>query len=207
MNNWTVYKHTFPDGKVYIGITSSSPDVRWDGGLGYSKQRAFFRLIVKVGWDNIKHEILANGLNGKQAREMERELIAKERDNTCNTQHRKGMDLGWIREPICRDTPRDRVIKFRKFNDDWMDKVRHFDTIPLDWEIEDEHIDFRYYMCSDEGGMLNVIRVPIAHDITYDELYTYLRWKLDFDKCKIVKSERLNISRGTWYNRVSNTQA
>lgn len=27
-NNWSVYKHTSPSGKVYIGITSKKPQVR-----------------------------------------------------------------------------------------------------------------------------------------------------------------------------------
>lgn len=200
---WSVYRHTFPTGETYIGITGGDVESRWNNGFGYETQRTFFKQIVKVGWDNIKHEILASGLDEKQAREMERELIAKERDNTYNTQHRKGMDLAWIHKPICRDTPQDRVRKFRKLNDDWMDKVRHFDTIPLDWEIGDDHIDFRYYVWSDEGAMSDVIRVPISRDITYSELYTYLRWKLDFDKCKIIKSEQFDTSSCTWYNRVA----
>lgn len=51
MDNWTVYKHTLPDGKVYIGITSLSPKERWDDGFGYLKQHSFFKYIVKFGWD------------------------------------------------------------------------------------------------------------------------------------------------------------
>ena len=29
MKKWIVYKHTSPSGKVYIGITSNSPEKRW----------------------------------------------------------------------------------------------------------------------------------------------------------------------------------
>ena len=32
---WTVYKHTSPSNKVYIGITSREPKLRWDNGNGY----------------------------------------------------------------------------------------------------------------------------------------------------------------------------
>ena len=30
-NNFTVYKHTSPNGKVYIGITMQNPIRRWNG--------------------------------------------------------------------------------------------------------------------------------------------------------------------------------
>lgn len=32
---WVVYKHTFPNGKVYIGITGQEPYKRWKYGNGY----------------------------------------------------------------------------------------------------------------------------------------------------------------------------
>lgn len=32
-----VYKHLFPNGKCYIGITSMSPNKRWNNGHGYSR--------------------------------------------------------------------------------------------------------------------------------------------------------------------------
>lgn len=28
-NTWSVYRHTFPDGKVYIGKTQERPEERW----------------------------------------------------------------------------------------------------------------------------------------------------------------------------------
>lgn len=34
-NNYTVYKHTSPVDKVYIGITVMNPVRRWANGLGY----------------------------------------------------------------------------------------------------------------------------------------------------------------------------
>lgn len=34
---YCVYKHTTPNGKVYIGITSKNPLKRWNNGIGYSK--------------------------------------------------------------------------------------------------------------------------------------------------------------------------
>ena len=32
-NNYYVYKHTFPNNKVYIGITQQEPQKRWKNGL------------------------------------------------------------------------------------------------------------------------------------------------------------------------------
>lgn len=32
---YTVYKHTTPSGKVYIGITKQKPWQRWNNGNGY----------------------------------------------------------------------------------------------------------------------------------------------------------------------------
>lgn len=73
---WTVYKHTAPNGKVYIGITGQKVKKRWQNGHGYEGQ-IFYRAIKKYGWENINHEILFEGLTKKQAGEMEQHLIEK----------------------------------------------------------------------------------------------------------------------------------
>lgn len=72
---YTVYKHTAPSGKVYIGITSQKPKERWQGGKNY-KNKYFQSAIKKYGWENIKHEILYSGLTKEEAEQKERELIA-----------------------------------------------------------------------------------------------------------------------------------
>lgn len=77
MEDWKVYKHTAPNGKVYIGITHQEPKQRWSSGHGYSTNTHFFRAIKKYGWKNFKHEILATGLTQQEAEEIERELIYK----------------------------------------------------------------------------------------------------------------------------------
>ena len=40
-DNYTVYKHTSPIGKVYIGITKMNPIRRWSNGKGYKKMYTF----------------------------------------------------------------------------------------------------------------------------------------------------------------------
>lgn len=77
--NYTVYKHTSPSGKVYIGITGQKRvEDRWRNGKGYIKQK-FYRAIKKYGWDNIQHEVLFEGLTKKEAENMEIKLIAEYR--------------------------------------------------------------------------------------------------------------------------------
>lgn len=78
---YSVYKHICPNGKVYIGITSMNPIKRWKNGAGYKNQQLFYRAILKCGWDNIKHEILVEGLTKEQACEKEIELIALYKSN------------------------------------------------------------------------------------------------------------------------------
>lgn len=75
--NFCVYKHTCPNGKVYIGITSRNPLERWKNGNGYRNNTHFFNSILKYGWDNIKHEILCDGLTREDACNAEMRLIEK----------------------------------------------------------------------------------------------------------------------------------
>lgn len=71
---YCVYKHTFPNGLVYYGITRREPDQRWLNGNGYR-----FGLIAKAlqeySWEEVKHEVLASGLTEADAKRIEKELI------------------------------------------------------------------------------------------------------------------------------------
>lgn len=76
MNNYTVYQHTFPNGKKYIGMTcQKNLNRRWDAGRGYKTQVLMARAIEKYGWDNVRHEVLATGLTKEDAEKMEIEQI------------------------------------------------------------------------------------------------------------------------------------
>ena len=75
--NYSVYIHTSPSGKVYIGITRRLPKYRWGkGGKGYKENEYFYRAILKYGWDNFSHEILCDNLTKEEAQKLEIELIA-----------------------------------------------------------------------------------------------------------------------------------
>lgn len=73
---YSVYRHTTPNGKIYIGITNRDPVVRWRNGTGYSSSPHFNRAIAKFGWENITHEILLVGLTKEEACAEEKRLIA-----------------------------------------------------------------------------------------------------------------------------------
>lgn len=80
--SYVVYKHTAPNGKVYIGITNRKPEVRWGkNGNGYKRNTYFFQAIQKYGWDMISHEILFDNLPKEKACQIEMDLI-KEYDST-----------------------------------------------------------------------------------------------------------------------------
>lgn len=74
---YSVYKHTCPNGKVYIGITSLEPEQRWNKGRGYSNNYHFFNAIIKYGWDNIEHTVLHSDLAQIDAQSIEAQLIAQ----------------------------------------------------------------------------------------------------------------------------------
>lgn len=74
---YTVYKHTAPNGKVYIGITSQKPEKRWENGHKYKDSPHFYHAIRKYGWENFKHEILIDGLPKEQACDLEIKLISE----------------------------------------------------------------------------------------------------------------------------------
>ena len=74
-NIWCVYKHTPPSGKVYIGITSKTPESRWNKGKNYKTCKYFHRAILKYGWENIKHEIILSEVSKSHAIYTEKYLI------------------------------------------------------------------------------------------------------------------------------------
>lgn len=70
-----VYVHTVPNGKIYVGQTK---DVlkRWNNGEGYVGNRLFYKDITIYGWNNIKHEIIAEYEDCEAALKLEAVLIA-----------------------------------------------------------------------------------------------------------------------------------
>lgn len=70
-----VYVHTVPNGKIYIGQTKD-PLNRWNNGEGYVNNKLFYKDIQIYGWNNIKHEIIADYNDRESAIILESVLIA-----------------------------------------------------------------------------------------------------------------------------------
>lgn len=76
---YCVYMHiNKKNNKKYVGITSrGNPNLRWQNGNGYKKNRYFYRAILKYGWNNFEHKILYENLSLEDACEIEKKLISK----------------------------------------------------------------------------------------------------------------------------------
>ena len=118
---YTVYCHTFPNGKRYIGITNQEPERRWRSGKGYIGQ-VVYDAILKYGWSNIKHDILFTGLSKEEAEKKEIELIkALETDS-----HKRGYNVesGGNTARLSEDTK----DKLRKIKRDYYKSHKHFNA-------------------------------------------------------------------------------
>ena len=101
MNNFCVYKHTSPTGKVYIGITSQNPERRWrKDGSGYRYNTKFMNAIRKYGWNNFEHEVLFENLTEEDALEIEKDLIQKYNSYRNGYNSSLGGDYGGYTEEV-----------------------------------------------------------------------------------------------------------
>lgn len=82
--NYKVYCHTFPNGKIYIGITKQELYQRFKGGKGYKGKTKIWYAIQKYGWENIKHKLLYDNLTKEEAEQKEIELISLYNSNNSN---------------------------------------------------------------------------------------------------------------------------
>lgn len=89
MNNFIVYMHRNKiNDKVYIGMTCN-PKQRWQPA-SYKKCPAFYSAILKYGWDNFDHIVLAKGLTKEEAQKEEVRQI--QAHDSRNRKH--GYNLG-----------------------------------------------------------------------------------------------------------------
>lgn len=86
-NNYCVYVHISPSGKIYVGQTGVGIEKRWGkNGKRYLHKKgdkythpAFANAILKYGWDCFNHEIVASSLTKEEADNFEK-LLIKELD-------------------------------------------------------------------------------------------------------------------------------
>lgn len=73
---YSIYRYTFPNGKIYIGKTKTTIEQRaGSNGCRYGVNTLVGKAIHKYGWLNVKKEILRNNLSEFDANQMERQLI------------------------------------------------------------------------------------------------------------------------------------
>ena len=73
-DGWFVYIHKTPDNYYYVGICQREAWKRWNPSL-YKNSPLFYNKILEVGWKNIEHLFLINGLTYEQAEKIEDNLI------------------------------------------------------------------------------------------------------------------------------------
>jgi len=120
-----VYKHTSPNGKIYIGMTKQKDaEVRWLGGFGYSENSDLFNDIVKYGWDNFKHEIVQDGLSEEDAHILEVKMI-EETDA-------ENPDIGYNRTEYKKTKWYERITKNNLFQEKTKQTGRKYkDAMPI----------------------------------------------------------------------------
>lgn len=149
MKTYILYKHTSPDGRIYVGITSQkNPKVRWQGGCGYKNNSYFSRAIQKYGWENFDHEIIFNDLTESDAKRFEKYYIRIYKSNirkygfniSSGGESKSGTQISeWqkqriregIKNKIVTDITRKKLSESQKKN--WKDSrfVQHMREINL----------------------------------------------------------------------------
>lgn len=105
---WTIYKHTFPNGKVYIGQTKTKLNRRFENGHGYDNCPLMAKAIQKYGWDTVQTEILQDNISSQhEADELEKYFINLY--DSCNSE--KGYNLAIGGRGIINQINDERIIK------------------------------------------------------------------------------------------------
>ena len=125
-NNYKVYMHTSPSGKVYVGITCQPTYARWKNGNGYKNNKHFYNAIIKYGWDNFEHQIILENVSKETACAVEIELISKYRSNQFKYGYNRstGGEFAAIGVPKSAET-RSKIsnsLKGRKLSEE---QIRH----------------------------------------------------------------------------------
>lgn len=181
--NWCVYRHTFPDRRVYIGITSDEPQKRWNNGIGYRHHARLFHEIVCYGWYNIDHEILIEGLDEKAAKSEEKRLIQETPYHLLlNTIHATPPVTGAEKdEEMHKEFGRgDPLLLGARFavhcETDWKDRYKRPDGLPPFSVKIYQHCVVLVYFCIKEDVLSTYeYRIDIPASVAkYSELREYL---------------------------------
>lgn len=106
---YSVYMHIFPDGKRYVGMTSSVPvEKRWGSKGCHYQTQSVYKAILAYGWKNVNHEVVCEGVSFEDAEAKERELIS--RYQTTDPQHGYNIAFGGVRgEGVLNDSTKEKL--------------------------------------------------------------------------------------------------
>lgn len=118
MSNYTVYIHTFPNGKIYIGylnlssefFNSKTFDEIMDNGEYYINRNELYDDIQKYKWENVTTEIIS-GLTKVQAVSKKKELCNKHQSYLPDLGYNRYTDVGLKQPPKIDKTPKGKFAK------------------------------------------------------------------------------------------------
>ena len=180
---WCVYKHTFPNGKVYIGITGGEPEERWDNGMGYKSNGKMFFDIVQFGWRNIAHEIVYDGLTEAEARKQEQALISSfGKDGRTKTYNRVHADYvreeqkDWIDSLVTEQSAIEHRFDFALLDDYWMEGYKEkFGTYPMNTFVREDGVTMNFISVKDGiAEQLTVVTERPCVKMTFREVWEWL---------------------------------
>ena len=180
---YIVYEHIFPNGMVYVGLTSNDPEKRWGKNGCRYKNKKFYDDIKNYVWENIEHKIIKSNLTVDEAIRIEKELILKYKENGVSYNISNGGELGL--EDIAMFTYKGKtytakeLIKFSKVSGltahDITTRVNHHG-----WSIEEALTKPKMkkdYMYEYNGNMYfikDLIQFSKVKDLTIKDLYNRL---------------------------------
>lgn len=167
-NTFSVYVHTSPDGKRYVGTTDQPPNQRWgNSGQGYRNQPVFYEAIQRTGWNNFLHEVVASHLSCEMAIELEAQLIRRYKTSDpmygYNTNRSAATNNISIQTRSNQRASSSQKSKGKKWYTDGIYENLYYndDEVPVGWHIG--RAPTVYMMKGDTN-----IRVPSAHQAYYE---------------------------------------
>lgn len=147
-----LYRLTFPNGKVYVGVTNNEK-LRWAHGYGDSQVG---RAIEEFGWENVNKEIIVEleptVKNSDAIMKLEREFIRLYGENCYNS-------VGSVKF-------HERIAKGRKEKDNYSEPK-------LYWEIDGVEKPARDW-CAEYGLSLMVVQKRMWHSgLTIKQALTF----------------------------------
>lgn len=191
--SYCVYKHTFPNGKVYIGTTCKKPEERWDSGKGYIGQDRMVRAIIEYGWDNVKHEVLFDGLTKKEAEQKEIELIAEYKSNNAEFGYnaRTGGSVNNYEDYVIRLNSgtllykNQQAVEIHKPNNSYYDIQNDLIDAVYNLDFSSFKLYLRLYFC-DDGEQIILNHLHLCPNMEMKERTYYLAKKELINKNYLV---------------------